>query len=672
MKYSGNFFIVSMAVFGVYFSHTAIAAQSAPSAFSTYGLIQPVNKYSSNPFWNMDSPYNQRMPVPIYATGADLNTGDCNRVVETLVATYCASNNYCADSRLGDVRPAVMVQLSQLPGHNFATSCGGYIDSIFEKYQKIYGNTSTGTVHYTTTPITQQSNTTVYQNPLRREMNEYQTGVAERTTELEQLQRMTTESPGLSATNFPTTTADLSFTDRLANTTAGYEPYKDLDPYKIPQFESDEEYYARLKKLNPTEYCKHFPNDVATCSKKITYELFGGTNAADNPKYYIPGQVSTISGIPTRSNSIFVSWCTNSALTDCATTQIIDINENTDKIFFAKWGCTNGYVLQNNYCVNPSNPNGDSGSYVPQYPGSGGYGCPDIHMDANCQCTGIYAPSPNNPNICICADSTKDIAQNCADAVAPADRPQCLIKMSKNSRFMQSLANLLRDSTKLDANELKTKQVYAPIAQAVHLYCVDNNNASAQDFSEFNSWIDNHDTLPIRIPFNGRIETIDINAEDLFNYNDYSYSILMVYKTPYNVQTIITRDDVTFFSTDKKCVNYTNLAGAIDENYFSGTPAVRKAAKDIYGDRVYNISKSKISFFPGKLLYGSRSAGLNQVKVNNYITARKKIVNFWKNLKSEIDCQNKDIALYLVNDAVIDSVGQTQTVIIKSEPFFIP
>lgn len=398
-----------MAVFGAYFAHSAIAAQNAPSAFSTYGLIQPVNKYSSNPFWNMDSPYNQRMPVPVYATGADLNTGDCNRVVETLVATYCASHNYCTDSRISDVRPTVMVQLSQLPGHNFATSCGGYIDSVFEKYQKTYGNTSTGTVHYTTTPTVQQTNTVQYQNPLQQKTNSYQMGVMERAAELERLQRATTASPELEPTDFPTTTADLSFTDRLANTTAGYEPYKDLNPYKTPQFESDEEFYERLKKLNPTEYCKHFPNDIATCSKKITYELFGGTNAADNPKYYIPGQVATISGIPTRSNSVFVAWCTDSALSNCATTQVIDKSENTEKIFFAKWDCTNGYLLQNNMCINPADPN----PYINPNPNN----CPDPHMDTNCQCTGIYKTS-SNPNICECVNG-KDVNNNCDDGTPP-------------------------------------------------------------------------------------------------------------------------------------------------------------------------------------------------------------------------------------------------------------
>jgi hypothetical protein len=414
MKYPGNLFIISMAVFGAYFARGAIAAQNAPTAFSTYGLIQPVNKYSSNPFWNTDSPYNQRMPVPVYATGADLNTGDCNRVVETLVATYCASHNYCTDSRINDIRPTVMVQLSQLPGHNFATSCGGYIDSVFENYQKTYGNMSAGTVQYTTAPTVQQTNTAQYKNPLQQKPNAYQTGVAERAAELERLQRATTASPELGPTDFPKTTADLSFTDRLANTTAGYEPYKDLNPYKTPQFESDEEFYERLKKLNPTEYCKHFPTDVETCSKKIHYELFGGTNAAHNPKYYIPGQGATISGIPTRSNSVFVAWCTDSALLNCARAQVIDKNENTDKVFFAKWGCTNGYVLQNNMCINPAAPNTDP--YINPNPNN----CPDVaHMDANCQCTVVPGTSIDpSTGMCKC-DNGKDINSNCADGTPP-------------------------------------------------------------------------------------------------------------------------------------------------------------------------------------------------------------------------------------------------------------
>ena len=360
MKYQSGLFIISVAVFSAYCAH---AAQNAPTAFSQYGLIQPVNKYSSNPFWNPDSPYNQRMPIPVYATGADLNTGDCNRIVENLVISYCSSHNNCSDSRLTDVRPTVMVQLSQLPGHNFATSCGGYIDNIFENYQKTYGNMSAGTVRYTTTPTTTSTNYTQYENPFKVTPTEYQSGVAERTAELENLQHITTASPELSPTYFPKTSADLSFTDRLANTTAGYEPYKNLNSYKTPRFESDNEYYERLKKLNPTEYCKKFPNDTGTCVKQIKYELFGGTNDPKNPTSYIFGSGATISGNPTRKDSIFLAWCSDSDLSQCTKTQTISKNANTDFTFYAKWDCTNGKVLQNNMCIDPAATGSSSGSF---------------------------------------------------------------------------------------------------------------------------------------------------------------------------------------------------------------------------------------------------------------------------------------------------------------------
>ena len=241
---------------------SAHAVGTAPAIFSQYGEIQSVKKYSSNPFWNKDSPYNQNFPKPIYATGADLNTGDCNRIVENLITTYCTEHNYCTNLRISDVRPTIMVQLSQLPGHNFATSCGGYIDSAFENFQKTYGNTSMANL-----PKTGSQTTNIkIANPFTPKQTAEQKAIAERTAELEQLQTITTPTPTIDATAFPTTTADLSFTDRLANTAAGYEQYKDLPSYRTPTFhDEDEEFFERLKLQNPTEYCKRRPDDTATC-----------------------------------------------------------------------------------------------------------------------------------------------------------------------------------------------------------------------------------------------------------------------------------------------------------------------------------------------------------------------------------------------------------------------
>lgn len=662
MKYPGNLFIISMAVFGAYFARGAIAAQNAPTTFSTYGLIQPVNKYSSNPFWNVDSPYNQRMPVPIYATGADLNTGDCNRVVETLVATYCASHNYCTDSRINDIRPSVMVQLSQLPGHNFATSCGGYIDSVFENYQKTYGNVSAGTVHYTTTPTLQHTTTTQYKNPFKSAPNEYQSGVMERSAELDRLQRITTTTPEVSTTDFPKTIADMSFTERLANTTVGYEPYKDLNPYKTPQFESDEEYYERLKKLNPSEYCKRFPSDVETCSKKITYQLFGGTNAADNPKYYIPGQGATISGIPTRNNSIFVSWCTNSALTNCASTQVISKSENTDKTFFAKWGCTNGYVLQNNYCVNPSNPNGDSGSYVPQYPGSGGYGCPDIHMDTNCQCTGNYAPNPNNPNTCICANGLDITTYPNCERGTTDKKPQCIRNIENDSDFKTTIHTQLTrgnitNNTEFDA-WLRTNKLnlYNTIATEIEKHCLRESSNSA--LAEFNSFLDTNTEMSITL----ENFSVSLPIVDLFDYVKFPTAILVYNNRGFKPAQQILRsnldnsrifftaacsDHIVLYHVDSS--TGVNIAG---HNTNFALPFTNKHKFFL------DFPDEDMRTFPGLLIATFRNiistTGETVVVIDNYLDARQKLKVFTDSLQNT-NCQGGGLASYLVYSPKIRS-----------------
>ena len=255
MRKPNKVFVMSMAVFGAYLGVHAYAA-TAPGALSQYGQIQAVKNYSSNPYWNPNSPYNQKaIPKAIYVDGADLTTEDCNRIVGGLVSDWCSLNNNCSNMRLADVRPTIMVQLSQLPGHNYATACSGYIDAAFDKYAQT-GSTLT-------LPLTTNTNTNHYtfQNPYAPKLNAYQAGVLERTKELEQLQAQNATSAQIGAADFPKTVADLSFTDRMANAAAGYEPYKNLKAYKIPKFEdeNDEKFLERLQKNNPTEYCKRFP-----------------------------------------------------------------------------------------------------------------------------------------------------------------------------------------------------------------------------------------------------------------------------------------------------------------------------------------------------------------------------------------------------------------------------
>lgn len=257
----------------------AFCAQKAPSMFSTYGEIQPVQKYSSNPFWNKDSPYNLRMPTPIYATGADLNTGDCNRVVADLIASFCASNT-C--KKLSDVRPQVMVRLSQLPGHNFATSCGGYIDSEFEKYQIMYGNSFTKNIvkpvvnNQTAQPVIQTDN--LFKQPV----DKYAQGVADRTAELQSMQAQTTPTPKLQAASFPKTIDDISFSDRMALRTEGYEPFQNMKAYRNLVVEGEEHFIERqlallemerqsdATTLSDAEYCQKYPLDSSRCTQTST------------------------------------------------------------------------------------------------------------------------------------------------------------------------------------------------------------------------------------------------------------------------------------------------------------------------------------------------------------------------------------------------------------------
>lgn len=385
---SNHVFATSMVVLCAVCAHHVRAAQNAPMFMSKYGEIQSVNKYSSNPFWTPNSPYNQRFPQPIYVGGPDLTAGDCNRIVGNLVSEYCVNRNNCSNARISDVRPIVMVQLSQLPGHNFATSCGGYIDSVFENYKKSYGNMSTNNI---VKPVPQNTTTIEIANPFTQKKSEYEMGVAERAAELESLQRQTTPTATVVASEFPKTVADLSFTDRLANTTAGYEPYKNLNAYKTPKFETEDEYYERMKSV--LEHDIHYI----------------GAGAANNgcPTKYLTGRGATVSCTPKRENGTCTAWCTDVALTDCKTSFTISPNDRDDKTFYGKCTCNPGYEENGYKCVKPGTPV-DPVDPVDSNPNN----CSDpTYMDANCECT-VVPNTHEESGKCVC-DNSGDISNNC-------------------------------------------------------------------------------------------------------------------------------------------------------------------------------------------------------------------------------------------------------------------
>lgn len=277
---------------GAVFAYEAYAT-SAPSQtqpVSKYGLIQNVQNYSSNPFWNPNGPYNQRMPQPVYAQGADLNTGDCQRTVSTLVASYCSANNNCIGMTLSQVRPTIMLQLSRLPGHNYATSCAGYLDSEFNSYVSKYANAGpqNGYVAFpaatTANPNLQQTDFKI-NNPYQIQLPDWTQEMIERKQEIKNLEASTGSTPQLAKNAFPTTAADLSFSERMENKRTGYEPYKDSSAYMQINIESEETYLNRetalqeqrnkLQQLNDQntmsqeEYCKKYPTDTTRCMQQV-------------------------------------------------------------------------------------------------------------------------------------------------------------------------------------------------------------------------------------------------------------------------------------------------------------------------------------------------------------------------------------------------------------------
>lgn len=234
-----------------------LVATAATSLFSDYGQIQNVQNYSSNPFWSPNSPYNQRQPQPVYVQGADLNTEDCVKVVQPLVAVQCVARDNCKNTQLADIRPAIMVQLSNLPGHNYVSACSGFIDGIFDSYVAQYGNSIPNrqvafpaatvpnpTVTTPTPTANAPSTAPQIQNPYKAPTPQWQQEMDERSRELEELQRQNSAGNNeLSATAFPGTYDDLSFSAKMGLLQDSYEPYKDLDAYvELGNVLSEDEY----------------------------------------------------------------------------------------------------------------------------------------------------------------------------------------------------------------------------------------------------------------------------------------------------------------------------------------------------------------------------------------------------------------------------------------------
>lgn len=250
-------------VFAAFVMLMLVCDARAVAPLSQYGQIQNVQTYSTNPFYKQGI-YNPKAPQAVYATGADLNTGDCQRTVDNLIASECASRNNCRGLRVSDIRPNIMVKLSQLPGHNYATSCAGYIDNAFNTYTAKYGVNTNVNPTFPTPSSAKLDVGFKIENPYKQQP----TAAEQRAAELQELQRQNQTTPhAVVGGDFPKTLADVSFSDRIALNKEGYEPYKDKSAFRSIKVEEDETFLARLCKVNP---------DDARCPKTVTPTTPGG------------------------------------------------------------------------------------------------------------------------------------------------------------------------------------------------------------------------------------------------------------------------------------------------------------------------------------------------------------------------------------------------------------
>ena len=242
------------------------SARSVPSMFSDYGQIQNVQNYSSNPFWNPNSPYNQKLPQPVYVQGASLNSEDCMKAVYYLVSAQCIVRNNCQNTSLSDIRPEIMIDLSKLPGANYVSSCSGYIDTAFESYVKQNADMA---AEFPDAPI---KTPVKIQNPYKQPVPEWQQEIINRQNELQQLQKQNgAGGEDVSAEDFPSTYNDLSFSSKMQLMTDGYEPFKDKSAYIIPEWQSKDKWCAGAGKNS--ELCKEKkpePTSTPTNNGEIT------------------------------------------------------------------------------------------------------------------------------------------------------------------------------------------------------------------------------------------------------------------------------------------------------------------------------------------------------------------------------------------------------------------
>lgn len=254
-----------------------VTGAHATTPFSQYGLIQNVQNYSNNPLYNPNAT-TITVPKIVYANGPALKAGDCERTVQALVENICAQRNNCTGTTLADVRPTLMIQLSSLPGYNYASSCAGYIDTIYENYMKQNQNVnSVNTAAFPSAPTTQKTT-----NP---NIPQWQSEYNDRANELKELQAQNAVDYTVSDTDFPKTVNDLSFQDSIALKKASYAPYQNAEVYKPMDIERTTPEEKLQKQLTECQKIYACINNYGILEKQAEDAYFAAKKQGLNQQY---------------------------------------------------------------------------------------------------------------------------------------------------------------------------------------------------------------------------------------------------------------------------------------------------------------------------------------------------------------------------------------------------
>ena len=83
----------------------------------------------------------------------------------------------------------------------------------------------------------------------------------------------------------------------------------------------------------------------------LTYVMNGGTNYVGAPLTFWDDESTTINGVPTKADNVFIGWCSDSGLTSCSMSYTIPIYTISPQTIYAAWQPCTACATTNASCV---------------------------------------------------------------------------------------------------------------------------------------------------------------------------------------------------------------------------------------------------------------------------------------------------------------------------------